>query len=118
MFDLILRGGDVIDGTRRPAFRADVGVTADRIVAVGDLSSATARTTFDVAGKVVAPGFIDVHNHTDGWMIKAPDLDVKIRQGFTTEILMSDGIGYAPVDPVTAPEWLYYHRRFSSTTRP
>lgn len=110
LFDLILRGGDVIDGTRAPRFRADVGVTADRISAVGDLSAAAATRIVDITGRVVAPGFIDVHNHTDGWMIKAPDLDVKVRQGFTTELLMSDGIGYAPVDPQTAPEWLFYLR--------
>jgi N-acyl-D-amino-acid deacylase len=108
VFDLIIRGGEVIDGTGRPRFRADVGVQGDRITAVGDLSAATAKQTVDATGKVVSPGFIDVHNHTDGWLLKEPDLDVKIRQGFTTELLMSDGIGYAPIDPVTGPEWAYY----------
>lgn len=110
MFDLIFRGGEVIDGTRQPRFRADVGVTGDRISAVGDLSAAEARQTIDVTGQIVAPGFIDVHNHTDGWLIKEPDLDVKVRQGYTTEVLMSDGISYAPVDEQTAPEWLFYLR--------
>lgn len=110
MFDQILRGGDVIDGNRTPAFRADVGITGDRISAVGDLSAATAKEIHDVSGHVIAPGFIDVHNHTDGWMVRAPNLDAKIRQGYTTEVLMSDGIGYAPLDATTAPQWIYYLR--------
>jgi N-acyl-D-amino-acid deacylase len=108
VFDLVLRGGEVIDGTGRPRFRADVGITGDRITALGDLTAAEARETRDVTARIVAPGFIDVHNHTDGWLLKQPDLDVKIRQGFTTELLMSDGIGYAPIDPITGPQWAYY----------
>ncbi len=100
----------MIDGTRRPRFRADIGVTGDRITAVGDLSAASAASTIDVTGRIVAPGFIDVHNHSDGWMLKNPDLLIKVRQGFTTEVLMSDGISYAPMDALTAPEWLYYLR--------
>lgn len=110
VFDWIIRGGDVIDGTRTPRFRADVGIVDDRITAVGDLRAATAKSVIDATGKIVAPGFIDVHNHSDGWLIKEPVFAAKLRQGFTTEVLTSDGIGYAPVDAVTAPQWLFYLR--------
>ena len=110
MFDLILQQGTVIDGTKKSRFQADVGITGDRITALGDLRGAEAREVWNVAGKVVAPGFIDVHNHTDGWLIKEPLLSVKTSQGFTTEVIMSDGISYAPVSPLTAPQWMFYLR--------
>lgn len=110
MFEIILENGTVIDGTKRPRFRADVGIRGDRIAAIGDLREAEARERIDAAGKVVCPGFIDVHNHSDGWLLKTPHLESKTRQGFTTELLMSDGISYAPVNEATAREWLYYLR--------
>jgi N-acyl-D-amino-acid deacylase len=110
MFDVLIRGGDVIDGTRSPRKRADIGVTGERIAAVGDLRDATARSTIDAAGRIVAPGFIDVHNHSDGWLLRERVFAPKLQQGFTTELLASDGIGYAPVDLVTAPEWFFYLR--------
>ncbi|HET6425679.1 MAG TPA: D-aminoacylase [Planctomycetaceae bacterium] len=110
VLDLVIRGGEVIDGTRAPRFRADVGVVGDRIAAIGDLRDAAANTVINASGKIVAPGFIDVHNHSDGWLIKEPVFAAKLKQGFTTELLTSDGIGYAPVDEVTAPQWLFYLR--------
>lgn len=110
MPDLILQGGTVIDGTRAPRYRADVGIVGDRIESIGDLRDATARRRIDVQGKIVAPGFIDVHNHSDGWLLKTPNFSSKTLQGFTTELLMVDGISYAPVDAQTWREWFYYLR--------
>ncbi|MGH7202170.1 MAG: amidohydrolase family protein, partial [Planctomycetaceae bacterium] len=110
MFDLLIRGGEVIDGARSRRSKADVGVRGDRIAAVGELSEADARRVIDAAGKVVAPGFIDVHNHSDGWLLRTPHLTPKTLQGFTTEILAADGISYAPVDEHTATDWLFYLR--------
>ncbi|MDA1213856.1 MAG: amidohydrolase family protein [Planctomycetota bacterium] len=110
MFDLVLQQGTVIDGTKKARFQADVGITGDRITAVGDLREAQAKVKKKIAGKIIAPGFIDVHNHTDGWLIKEPLLSVKTSQGFTTEVIMSDGISYAPVSPLTAPHWMFYLR--------
>ncbi|HUQ67937.1 MAG TPA: hypothetical protein VM165_00350 [Planctomycetaceae bacterium] len=110
VFDVVIRGGEVIDGTRAARFRADVGVVGERITAVGDLRDAGARTQLNAAGRIVAPGFIDVHNHCDGWLLREPIFVPKLRQGFTTELLVSDGIGYAPVDAVTAPQWFFYLR--------
>lgn len=110
MFDLLIHGGTVIDGTKQPRFQADVGIRDDRIVSLGNLAGAEARRRIDATGKIVAPGFIDVHTHADGWMLKTPHLESKTWQGFTTEALMVDGISYAPVSDATAREWLYYLR--------
>ncbi len=110
MFDIIIHGGTVIDGTRSPRYRADVGIKGDRIAAIDNLSDATAKTKIDAREKIVAPGFIDVHNHSDGWLLKKPHLTPKTTQGFTTEGLMADGISYAPVNEHTWRQWLFYLR--------
>jgi N-acyl-D-amino-acid deacylase len=87
--DLIVRGGSVLDGTGRPAYRADVGVTAGRITRIGDLSRDTAATAIDASGLVVAPGFINIHSHASALSTAANMLT----QGVTTEILNPDGLG-------------------------
>lgn len=110
MYDLIIRNGTVIDGTGGPRRLADVAVKGDRIVRVGGSDGMGAHHTVDAAGLIVAPGFVDVHNHSDGWLLKVPHLLPKTSQGFTTEALMVDGISYAPVTPATAPHWLHYLR--------
>jgi len=110
MLDLILKNGTVIDGTGAARTRADVAVAADRIEVVGDASQLEAKEIIDVTGKIIAPGFVDVHNHTDAWLLKTPHLTAKTMQGFTTEVIMSDGISYAPVSKETVSEWIYYLR--------
>jgi N-acyl-D-aspartate/D-glutamate deacylase len=93
-FDVILRGGSVLDGTGRPAYRADVGVRGTRIAKVGDLARDSAATVIDVSGLIVAPGFINLHSHAS-----PPAFSTAVnmlRQGVTTELLNSDGGG--PVD--------------------
>jgi N-acyl-D-amino-acid deacylase len=116
LFDLLLRSGMVIDGTGTERRRADVAITGDRISAVGMLPNASARQTIDCAGRVVAPGLIDVHNHSDGWMLHEPHQTWKTSQGFTTEVLMADGISYAPVSEHNWREWLYYLRSLNGLT--
>ncbi len=110
MYDIIVSGGTIIDGTRARRRQADLGIRDERIVAVGDLSQAGAAQVIDAAGKIVAPGFVDVHNHSDGWMLRKQHQESKTTQGFTTEVIMADGISYAPVNRHTAHEWLYYMR--------
>ncbi len=110
MFDLILRGGAVIDGSGSARYLADIGVKSGRIAQIGNLAEASAAHTIDVAGLVVAPGLIDVHNHSDGWLLKTPHLTPKTQQGFTTEVLMADGISYAPVSADNVREWVFYLR--------
>lgn len=103
----LLRGGTIIDGTGAPRRLADVLIEGDRILAVDSIANADAEIV-DVSGLVVCPGFIDVHNHSDGWLLKQPHQIAKTSQGITSEVLMSDGISYAPVSDETVCEWLYY----------
>jgi N-acyl-D-amino-acid deacylase len=114
MIDLIIRNGTIIDGTGAARFPADIGIEGDRIVALERLGSAQAKTVIDATGKIVAPGFIDVHNHSEGWLLKLGHLPFKTRQGITTEILMSDGISYAPMTESSAPQWIYYLRALNA----
>ena len=84
MFDIKIEGGHVIDGTGTPARRADVGIAGDSIAAVGDLSRERAGKTISAAGQVVAPGFIDVHSHSDWRLWANRRAESKIRQGLTS----------------------------------
>jgi N-acyl-D-amino-acid deacylase len=93
---LAIRGGTVIDGSGAAAFAADVAISADRIVAVGEVAG-EARRTIDAAGLVVAPGFIDVHTHDDAVLLQQPHADFKVMQGVTTDIVGNCGAGVAPV---------------------
>lgn len=86
-FDLLIRGGRVVDGTGNPWINADVGIRGDRIVAVGKLSEAMAKTVIDGKGKIVAPGFIDMHSHSDLLLLEDGNAPSKVRQGVTTEVL-------------------------------
>jgi N-acyl-D-amino-acid deacylase len=108
LYDILYSGGTVIDGTGAARVMADVAVAGDRIAAVGQLDGVQARQRIDCRGRVVAPGFIDVHNHSDGWMLVHPHQTWKTGQGFTSEVLMADGISYAPVDENNWRQWLYY----------
>lgn len=110
MFDLVIKNGTIIDGSKAPAYRADVGIRGDRIVALEQLEAAESQQVIDASGKIVAPGFIDVHAHADGWLLKTQNFFSKTSQGFTTEVIMADGISYAPVNRHTSLEWLYYLR--------
>lgn len=110
-FDLLIRGGTVLDGTGAPPFRADVAVSRDRIAAVenGDaLADAEAAVTIDAAGRFVTPGFIDIHTHSDRSILINPRMESKIRQGVTTEIGGNCGSGVAPALgaalPTTRPQ--------------
>ena len=95
--EFILKGGVVIDGLGRPAFTADVAVSGDTIIAIGDLANVAADQIIDVTGLAVAPGFIDVHTHDDLVCITQPDMTPKISQGVTTVIVGNCGISAAPL---------------------
>ena len=99
MFDLVIRGGRVVNGTGAAAFGGDIGVTGDRITAIGDLSMAEARDTLDAAGLVVAPGFIDIHSHSDFTLLIDPRGHSQVYQGVTTELVGNCGHGCAPLGP-------------------
>ena len=72
MYDLLLRHARIIDGTGNPWFWSDVGIENGKIVAIGDLTGATAKQTIEADGKVLAPGFIDLHSHSDFTTAKFP----------------------------------------------
>ncbi len=96
-YDLIIRNGDVIDGTGAPRHKADIGVKGDRISAIGDLSREAAAVEVDAANRVVAPGFIDVHTHDDHALLSKPDMSYKTSQGVTTVVTGNCGVSLAPL---------------------
>jgi N-acyl-D-amino-acid deacylase len=83
-YDILIRNARVIDGNGNPWYRADVGVRDGRIAAIGRLPAATAYRTIDAGGRVLAPGFIDVHTHVEGGIEKLPGADNYITDGVTT----------------------------------
>ncbi len=98
MLDLVIEGGAVVDGSGAPRLRADVGVSAGAITAVGDLRGTAARERFDATGQIVAPGFIDVHTHDDRLLLDTLDgPHPKLTQGVTTVITGNCGISLAPL---------------------
>jgi N-acyl-D-amino-acid deacylase len=92
VFDLLITGGDVIDGTGRDAYRADVGVKGKRIAAVGMIGDEPARRVIDATGNVICPGFIDTHVHTDAALLNEPAHPSGVLMGVTTEVLGQDGL--------------------------
>ena len=95
-FDTILRQATVIDGTGRPAFTADIGLCGERIGAIGDLSGVQAPAEIPAAGLWATPGFIDVHTHSDAFLLLEPFSPSKVLQGVTTEIGGQCGGSAAP----------------------
>lgn len=103
MPDLLIRDALVIDGTGAPARPADVAIQGDRIAAVepaGSMSRAAGRV-IDAAGRVLSPGFIDMHAHSDLQILANPDHTAKVSQGVTLEVLGQDGLSFAPIDDET-----------------
>ena len=93
MLDLLITGGLVIDGTGSPGYFAAVGVEGDTLRIIrSDASEVEAAETIDATGKVVCPGFIDLHAHTGLTILGEPRHEPKVRQGVTTELVGIDGI--------------------------
>jgi N-acyl-D-amino-acid deacylase len=103
-WSLLIAGGTVVDGSGGPPAPADVAVEGDRIVAVGRGLRADAARTIDARGLMVAPGFIDVHSHSDLVYDKCPSAESKVRQGVTTEVVGMCSFSPAPVAPGRAEE--------------
>ena len=93
-FDILIRGGTIVDGTGNPWFLGDLAIRGDRIAALGRIGpDAVARRQIDARGLVVAPGFIDMHSHSDMTLFEDGSAPAKVRQGVTTEILGEDTSG-------------------------
>jgi N-acyl-D-amino-acid deacylase len=103
-FDLVVAGGTVVDGSGSDGRRADVGVRAGKIAAIGDLTSAPRTRTIDAKGLTVSPGFIDMHNHSDDLLVREPKCESMIRQGVTTMVL-GEGGSAGPVTPGGRDPW-------------
>ena len=98
-YDLVLRGGTVLDGSGAPGVTADVAIAGDRIAAIGRLAPGSGAEEIDVAGLAVAPGFIDVHTHDDRALLSQGEMTPKVSQGVTTVITGNCGISLAPALP-------------------
>ncbi|MGA8705737.1 MAG: D-aminoacylase [Steroidobacteraceae bacterium] len=96
-FDVVIVNGHIIDGTGSPWYSGDIGIRAGQIAAVGNLQDSTRRQTIDAAGRVVAPGFIDMLGQSELTMLVEPHLPSKIYQGITTEIT-GEGQSAAPLN--------------------
>ncbi|MBB5082115.1 N-acyl-D-amino-acid deacylase family protein [Nonomuraea endophytica] len=94
--DMVLTGGTLVDGTGAPARPADVEVTGARISAVRPPGAGRAARVLDVTGRVICPGFVDVHSHSDLALLANPKAHSKVRQGVTTEIVGNCGLGVTP----------------------
>ncbi|HZO89515.1 MAG TPA: D-aminoacylase [Chthonomonadaceae bacterium] len=106
--ETIISGAQVLDGTGRPGFRADVGIQDGKIAAIGDLREARAAACIDADGLTLAPGFIDLHSHCDALLAQPFDrqqelMRGRVCQGITTELIGNCGFAAAPVTPATRP---------------
>jgi len=95
-FDLLIANGRIVDGTGNPSYIGDVGIRNGRIAALGRLSGRTATRTIDATGLTVAPGFVDIHNHSDYTLVEDGDAESMVRQGVTS-MIFGEGGSAAPV---------------------
>src|SRR5713226_9198859 len=99
-FDVVIRGGRILDGTGSPWRMGDVGIRNGKIVRVGRLGRARSEHSIDASGKYVAPGFIDIHTHSDIGILVEPTAECAVRQGVTTHVIGNCGDSPAPIsDP-------------------
>jgi N-acyl-D-amino-acid deacylase len=85
-FDLLIKNGTLVDGITEETYKADIGITGERITKIGDLQKASGKTVIDASDRIVSPGFIDIHTHTDMEILVNRKAESKIRQGVTTEL--------------------------------
>jgi len=98
-FEVLIRNGKIIDGCGNPWVRGDLGINQGRITKLGRLNKDTAPKEIDATGKIVCPGFIDIHSHSDFALPFDPHLESSIRQGITTSVVGQCGDSMAPVNP-------------------
>lgn len=106
MFDVLIKGGEILDGSGAPAYRADLGVKNGRIAAIG-LDLGEAAQTLDATGQIVAPGFIDIHTHSDFVLLVDGRADSQVCQGVTLEVIGQCGFSCAPFTGEMSPSQLF-----------
>lgn len=97
MYDLLIENGRILDGSANPWFKGNIGIQDGKIAQIGSLKGQEAREKIDVKGLIIAPGFIDIHNHSDAVPFVSPREEGRILQGITTEIIGNCGVSLAPV---------------------
>lgn len=105
MYDIVLKNGKIIDGTGSPWYYADIGIQNGEIAFIGKIPDHLGKKLFDVSNRYISPGFIDMHSHSDLYILEQPYLSAKIRQGITTDLLGQDGIAAAPLPKELIPQW-------------
>lgn len=100
-FDVLIKNGTVIDGTGAPRIAVDLGINAGRITTMAAALQGPAGRQIDATGRIIAPGFIDIHTHSDFTLLSVPHAESKVRQGITTEVVGNCGFSPAPVQPQT-----------------
>src|SRR5262245_35215187 len=104
MHDLVIRGGLVVDGSGEPARQADIAIDGDRITIVGEVTD-DGRREIDATGRLVTPGFVDIHTHYDGQATWDPEVTPSGWHGVTTVVMGNCGVGFAPANPEKR-DWL------------
>src|SRR3972149_10882901 len=97
MFDLVIAGATIVDGSGSPPVAGDIALRGDRIAAVGTVPATGARRVIRAQGLVACPGFVDVHSHSDYFLLLNPRAESAVRQGVTTEIGGNCGYSAAPI---------------------
>ncbi len=102
--DFAIIGGIMVDGSRRKGFEAGVGVKDGRIAEIGAIQAGDADTVIDASGLIVAPGFIDIHSHSDAPLLVNPKAESMVRQGVTTGVIGNCGGSIAPLRELARKE--------------
>lgn len=97
MYDIIIKNGQIIDGLGTPAFKADLAIMGEKIVEIKPSINSDSKLTIDASNRIVCPGFIDIHSHTDATITVNSRAESKIRQGVTTEVIGNCGMSAAPL---------------------
>ena len=97
-FDIVIKGGEIFNGTDDRPFKSDIGISEGKIIRIGEINE-KGNKTIDAKGLVVSPGFIDMHNHADHAILAFPNAECYIMQGVTTSLVGNCGLSMAPINP-------------------